>query len=128
MLVETPIAWVWSLRATVVATPVFKWVTPLTDTGYTAGLPNYTEPIVDSAGSVYVTDMGPSSVMKVNSAGAFQWRSAKRFGGKIVEERTFQYEPGNRRSDPLRSRLRRPSKVTTLADGGPSGTARTHSR
>ncbi len=26
-------------------------------------------------------------------------RSAKRFGGKIVEERTFQYEPGSRRSD-----------------------------
>ncbi len=30
-------------------------------------------------------------------------RSAKRFGGKIVEERTFQYEPGSRR---YRRRLR----------------------
>ncbi len=26
-------------------------------------------------------------------------RAAKRFGGKIVEERTFQYQPGSRRSD-----------------------------
>ncbi len=55
-------------------------------------------------------------------------RSAKRFGGKIVEERTFQYDPGSRRTDggfeqiqqqiPTFTQGAKPHDVVVVADEG----------
>lgn len=67
--------------ATVLATPVIKWAVSLNDVAYTAGQPSLCEPVIDSAGNVYVVDQGATGkVTKVSSRGSVLWRSSLNLG------------------------------------------------